>query len=188
MCAVPGEGMVNLGVRVVADFRYLKCSTMIGREQATLPATLAIGGTSSALNVMPATGTSVMPSSCCKKSRCQKSRRNSPSVTDCSPSFSCRRTAAAMARSSTARSSSAESAPDFALARASRSSGGRSRLPTWSAWKGGLAMENLLGEQSSSRASRRRRARSSRGSPRRNRRRPRRNVGCRCGRARCAAR
>ena len=45
-------------------------STMIGREQPILPVTLAIGGTSSALNVMPVTLTSSMPSICFRKSRC----------------------------------------------------------------------------------------------------------------------
>jgi hypothetical protein len=36
MCAVPGEGMVNFGVRFVACFRNVKCSTMIGARAADL--------------------------------------------------------------------------------------------------------------------------------------------------------
>src|SRR5258706_3362927 len=109
---------------------------MIGREQPTLPVTLAIGGTSSALKVMPVGLTSSMPSSCLRKSRCQKSRRNSPSVIDCRPISSWRFTAPAMQRSSTSFSFPGETFE----ARASRSSGGRSRLPTWSAWNGGRVM------------------------------------------------
>src|SRR6266850_8076839 len=136
-CALPGEGMVNLGMRVATDFRYWKCSTMIGREQAILPVTLAIGGTSSALNVSPTGRVSSMPSSCFRKSRCQKSRRNSPSVTACRPMASCFLTACAIERSSTAFSPASGSLPEFAAARASCSSFGRSKLPTWSAWNGG---------------------------------------------------
>src|SRR6267142_5170147 len=110
---------------------------MIGREQPILPVTLAIGGTSSALKVMPAGRTSSMPSSCFRKSRCQKSRQNSPSVTACRPSASCFFTAWVMQRSSTFLSSVAGRFPALAAARASCSSFGRSKLPTWSAWNGG---------------------------------------------------
>src|SRR3989449_128803 len=72
------------------------------------------------------------------KSRCQKSRRYSPSVTARRPRDSCFATAARMHRSSTSLSCAAVRAPAFAFARASRSSGGRSRLPTWSARNGGF--------------------------------------------------
>ena len=113
-CALPGEGMVNLGRRVATDFRYAKCSTMIGREQAILPVTLAIGGTSSALKVRPTGRVSSMPSSCFRKSRCQKSRRNSPSVTAGRPIASCFFTACAIERSSTFLSSAADIFPALA--------------------------------------------------------------------------
>ena len=68
-----------------------------------------------------------------------KARRYSPSVAARSPISSCRRIAAAMQRSSTARSASADSVPALRAARASASSRGRSRLPTWSARNGGQA-------------------------------------------------
>src|SRR2546426_657894 len=54
------------------------------------------------------------------------------------PTDSCCATASRMHLSCTARSRSALNSPRFALARASASSAGRSRLPTWSARKGGV--------------------------------------------------
>ena len=87
---------------------------------------------------MPVTGARSTPSSWRRKSRCQKSRRNSPSVTTGRPSDSCLATAVRMHRSSTSRSCAAEMAPAFARVRASWSSGGRKRLPTCSARNGGV--------------------------------------------------
>src|SRR6266487_874504 len=72
------------------------------------------------------------------KSMCHQSRRNSPSVTSCMPTDSCFATASRMCLSCRARSASALISPRFALTRASCSSAGRKRLPTWSARKGGV--------------------------------------------------
>src|ERR1700719_2350230 len=69
---------------------------------------------------------------------CQEPRRNSPSVMPCRPASSCIRTAPEMHASSMARSSAADIAPSLNRSRARRSSGGRSKLPTWSARDGGL--------------------------------------------------
>ena len=86
---VLGEDVgVDGGVFRVTDFRNAKWSAKIGRLQPTLPVTLAIGGTSSAWKIMPTAFFSSTPSSCCRKSRCQKSRRSSPSVIDSSPAAS----------------------------------------------------------------------------------------------------
>src|SRR5882672_551985 len=113
---------------------------MIGFVQRSLPDTVAIGGMSSAWKFIPVAGLSVTPSSCFTKSRCQKSRRYSPSVMPRRPIASCFATASRMHSSSTAFSQSAGSFPPLARARAATSPGGRSRLPTWSARKGGLAL------------------------------------------------
>src|SRR6266545_1142890 len=72
------------------------------------------------------------------KSMCHQSRRNSPSVTAWMPTDSCLATASRMCLSCTARSCSGVISPRFAFARASCSSAGRRRLPTWSARKGGV--------------------------------------------------
>src|SRR4028119_356487 len=69
---------------------------------------------------------------------CQEARRNSPSVADWRPTSSCIPTTSRIAPSSAARSSSAVARPAAKSSRALRSSGGRSRLPTWSARKGGV--------------------------------------------------
>src|SRR3954466_7778759 len=71
------------------------------------------------------------------KSMCQVARRNSPSVTDWSPTSSCMRTTSSIAASSAAFRPSSSSLPAACASRASCSSGGRSRLPTWSARYGG---------------------------------------------------
>src|SRR3954451_19931779 len=73
------------------------------------------------------------------KSMCQDSRRNSPSVIERSPACSWRRTTSRIASSSIARRSSAETRPAARSSLAVRTSGGRSRLPTWSARYGGLS-------------------------------------------------
>src|SRR4051812_49156303 len=73
------------------------------------------------------------------KSMCQDSRRNSPSVIERSPACSWRRTTSRIASSSIARRSSAEMRPAARSSLAVRTSGGRSRLPTWSARYGGLS-------------------------------------------------
>ena len=40
-CSIDGDGIVILAVPVVTDFRNLKSSTMIGREQPMRPVTVA---------------------------------------------------------------------------------------------------------------------------------------------------
>src|SRR5215212_3056636 len=72
-----------------------------------------------------------------RKSRCHHERRNSPSVTARRPTSSCFWMTRSISPSSTALSSSAEISPLARFARASFRAGGRSRLPTWSARKGG---------------------------------------------------
>ena len=67
------------------------------------------------------------------KSMCQVARRNSPSVAERSPTSSCSFTASRIAASSTPRNSSASIFEAAKSSRAWSSSGGRSRLPTWSA-------------------------------------------------------
>src|SRR3954470_17900676 len=79
------------------------------------------------------------------KSMCHDARRNSPSVAERSPTSSCRRTTSRIASSSTARSSSAAMRPAVKSSRARSSSGGRSRLPTWSARKGGRVRAVIAG-------------------------------------------
>ena len=72
------------------------------------------------------------------KSMCQDARRNSPSVADCRPTSSCiAHDLADRRRPRRARSSSASMRPAANASRARGSSGGRSRLPTWSARNGG---------------------------------------------------
>src|SRR4051794_241296 len=77
------------------------------------------------------------------KSMCQDSRRNSPSVTDFRPVCSWRRMTSRIASSSIARRSSWEMRPAARSSRALSTSGGRSRLPTWSARKGGLVRTDI---------------------------------------------
>src|SRR3954452_8462376 len=77
------------------------------------------------------------------KSMCQVARRNSPSVTDRNPTSSCMRTASSIAASSAALRPSSSSLPAACASRASCSSGGRSRLPTWSARYGGLVRSDI---------------------------------------------
>src|ERR1022692_911920 len=72
------------------------------------------------------------------KSMCQDARRNSPSVTVCRPASSCSATTSAIAASSIALSCAASIRPAARSARAVSRCCGRSRLPTWSARKGGV--------------------------------------------------
>ena len=77
------------------------------------------------------------------KSMCQEARRNSPSVTDCSPASSCMRTTSRIASSSACARPASSSRPAACASRASSSSGGRSRLPTWSARNGGRVRSDM---------------------------------------------
>src|SRR3954470_7251576 len=73
------------------------------------------------------------------KSMCHEARRNSPSVAERSPASCWSRMTSRMASSSTERSSLASMSPFTNRSRASSSTGGRSREPTWSARYGGVS-------------------------------------------------
>src|SRR3954465_13819013 len=119
---------------------------MLGLVRRTLLVSLNIGGCSSvAWNVCALLTVRSTPSKPWMKSMCQKSRRNSPSVTAGMPTDSCSATTSRMQRSCTAFRASCVISPFFALARASWSSCGRSRLPTWSARNGGFMAALLSG-------------------------------------------
>src|SRR3954454_5474706 len=77
------------------------------------------------------------------KSMCHDSRRNSPSVIERRPVASWRRMTSTIASSSIARRSSGEMRPLALSSRACSTSGGRSRLPTWSARKGGIVRTDI---------------------------------------------
>ena len=127
-----GDGRQNFAVRVVADFKNVKWSSMLGLVRRIFPVTIMSGGCSSApSNFTPKLCVDVStPSKPRRKSMCHQSRRNSPSVIDERPTDSCSDTAARIDASATARSADRSISPRAARARASRSSGGRSRLPT----------------------------------------------------------
>src|SRR5215469_14596504 len=73
------------------------------------------------------------------KSMCHDSRRSSPSVADLSPTSPCILISSRIAASSTSLSWPALVCPAANAPRARSTSGGRSRLPTWSARNGGRA-------------------------------------------------
>ena len=127
-----GDGRQNFAVRVVADFKKVKWSSMLGRVRRIFPVTFMSGGCSSApSNFTPKLCVDVStPSKPRRKSMCHQSRRNSPSVMDERPTDSWSATAPRIAASSTGRSADRAISPRATRARASRSSGGRRRLPT----------------------------------------------------------
>ncbi len=138
-----GEGIVTLGVFVVTDLRNWKSASWIGLTWRSLPVTCSTGGAKSTelpapRNLIAMPSRTSTPSSCSRKSMWKKVRRNSPSVTPCNPHSSCARTISRIARSSTSRSAAASISPFLRRARASCSSFGRRKLPTWSPLKGGL--------------------------------------------------
>src|SRR4051794_13959091 len=73
------------------------------------------------------------------KSMCHDARRNSPSVTLMSPASRCIATTSRIASFSAPRSSESSIRPAACSSRAFSSEAGLSRLPTWSARKGGLS-------------------------------------------------
>ena len=73
------------------------------------------------------------------KSMCHDVRRNSPSVAVCSPTSSCMRDDVADRVVLDGPQLVGVDLAGGALARASSSAGGRSRLPTWSARNGGVS-------------------------------------------------
>src|SRR5215213_2022998 len=119
---------------------------MIGLLRFTLPLTTIIDLVSACAPPSPwnlsayCPCVAVMPSKPVRKSTCQKPRRNSPSVTDCRPAASCSATAFLMEVFSTSVNDCREILPALKSARACLSSGGRNRLPTWSARNGGLLL------------------------------------------------
>src|SRR5437016_6280621 len=78
------------------------------------------------------------------KSMCHDARRNSPSVAACRPTSSCIFTIARIASSSSERSSAASILPAARSSRAWSRWRGRSRLPTWSARKGGVVRSDTV--------------------------------------------
>src|SRR4051812_20537638 len=90
------------------------------------------------------------------KSMCHELRRNSPSVAERRPASAWSPTTSRIASSSTARRRSAAIRPSANRARASCSSGGRSRLPTWSARNGGVVRGAIREEGRIRRTGRRR--------------------------------
>src|SRR5258706_180949 len=135
--------MHSFAVCFVLECRNLKCSTMTGLVRLTLPVTTIIERVSDSAPPSPwnlsayCPWVAAMPSKPVRKSTCQKARRNSPSVMPCSPAASCIATARRISRSSTAFRFCAVILLFLKSCRAFFSSVGRSRLPTWSARKGG---------------------------------------------------
>src|SRR5262249_45714340 len=101
--------MVIFGVRLVCACTNLKCSIIGWPENPSLPVTR----TPSLRVVTPANAMPVSmtwrstPSRPQRKSRCHQERRNSPSVTACSPTSSCFLITRSISRSSSALSSAA---------------------------------------------------------------------------------
>jgi hypothetical protein len=144
--------MHSLAVRFVVSFKNRKWSTATGRVRFTLAFTTIIERVSDSAPPSPwnlsayCPCVATMPSKPVRKSTCQNARRNSPSVIDSRPAASCIATASRMQRSSTAFSCSRESSPRFAFSLAAFNAAGRSRLPTWSARKGGFTLASLQWE------------------------------------------
>src|SRR5215467_9480290 len=128
------------GVTRQCAFRNLKWSTCAWPAKSTLPEILIPSCfVSTPWNWMPvAVAIDSTPLSPRKKSKCHQERRNSPSVASFSPISSCFLTTFSISRSSTTISAAASISFRARLARASLSGAVRSRLPTWSARKGGV--------------------------------------------------
>src|SRR5918992_1225150 len=143
MCRYVGAGMHSFATREVLLFKKRKASTATGRVLVTFEFTTIIERVSDSAPPSPwnlrayCPCVATMPSKPVRKSTCQKARLNSPSVTDCRPAACCIATALRMCLSSISRSRSAVIVPCLRFSRASFNSVGRSRLPTWSARKGG---------------------------------------------------
>src|SRR5436190_3983804 len=100
---------------------------------------------------MPVSGwNSSQPVNFARKSKCHQERRNSPSVASFSPIEACLCTTFSISMSSILDSSSAAISPFSSFARASLIFGGRRRLPTSSARKGGLVRCMVLNSENSS--------------------------------------
>src|ERR1700741_5111863 len=144
--------MHSFAVRLVVLSRQRKCSTITGRVLFTFDSTTIMERVSDSAPPSPWNLSAywpcvaTMPSKPVRKSTCQKARRNSPSVTACSPAASCIATALRMLRSSICSRSWREMLLFLYLSRAAFNSAGRSRLPTWSARKGGFTAPSLQWE------------------------------------------
>src|SRR3972149_6077136 len=109
--------MHSFAVRLVADFRNLNGSTMIGRERRTLAFTTIIERVSASSPPSPwnfiayCDCVATMPSKPVRKSTCQNARRISPSVTACIPAASCLFTPAVLARARRAARAGAPGCP-----------------------------------------------------------------------------
>jgi hypothetical protein len=79
-----------------------------------------------------------------KKSKCHHERRNSPSVASFSPTSSCFLMIFSISRSSTAFNAAASVSFFAYFVRASFRDAVRSRLPTWSARKGGVVRGDMI--------------------------------------------
>ena len=150
-CSTVGEGSVTFGVREATDLRKAKSSTKMPCGRPSLPVTASVGG---AWSLVPSAvwkrtailaGTRATLSSFRRKSRCHELRLNSPSVMELSPIASCRRTTSRIASSWMRRSASAAIFPSATALRASTSTAGRIRLPTWSARNGGTVRAAIWG-------------------------------------------
>src|SRR5918995_1034141 len=135
-----GPGIVIFATRLVLSFTKRKCSIIGWSEKPTLPVIRrALLIPTPPLKFMPeSASTEVTPSRCSRKSKCQKARRNSPSVTAWRPISSWRLIRARISRSSISFRAWSESSPSWCLCRASFRAAVRKRLPTMSARKGGL--------------------------------------------------
>ena len=129
------------GVTLQCAFKNLKCSIIGWPTKSTLPSILIASClVSTPWNLIPVEVViGVTPLSPRKKSKCHQERRNSPSVASFKPTSACFLMIFSISRSSISFNAAASISPLANLARASFSGAGRSRLPTMSARKGGVA-------------------------------------------------
>ena len=142
-CAIVGDGIVTFGMHPggVSGSMNSRSATWMGRSWVSLPVTVIRGGVwctvSPESEVEAIVPSVVIPPSCCRKSRWNHSRRNSPSVMLRMPVSASFGIIAAISWSSISRRPSAPSRPARNSARAAWIGGVLSRLPTWSARNGG---------------------------------------------------
>src|SRR5574341_1293405 len=141
--------MQSLAVFFVACFRNRKWSTATGRVRLTFEFTTIMERVSDSAPPSPwnfsayCPCVATMPSKPVRKSTCQNARRYSPSVIDSWPAASCIATALPIGRFSTSANCPREILFCLKSSRAFFSSAGRSRLPTWSARKGGRSSSTI---------------------------------------------
>src|SRR5262245_60924198 len=147
-----GDGMVCLGVRAVLALTNLKLSTSIGRACRSFPVIANARGAKGlpsapfcpskplAVSFTSTRPAARAPSSLSMKSAWKEVRRYSPSVMPSRPTDSCMRMTSRMQRSCSSLSAAGPYCPFSDFSCAARSSGARSRLPTWSARNGPIAL------------------------------------------------